>query len=226
MNLSNLLENNCGKEIKSCTNQEIYFGLLSLVNELASNLGIYNEIKSILNENGKSLSEVEEVEPEPSLGNGGLGRLAACFLDSIATLGLNGDGIGLNYHFGLFKQVFKNNLQSEQKNEWIEKNSWLNKTDITYDIECGGIKLKSRLYDINVIGYNNRVNKLHLFDVESIDESIVDNGSITFNKEDVAKNLTLFLYPDDSDEDGKLLRIYQQYFMVSNGARLILEECQ
>lgn len=257
MNLSNLLENNCGKEIKSCTNQEIYFGLLSLVNELASkkesnqnnskkkvyyisaefligkllsnnliNLGIYNEIKSILNENGKSLSKVEEVEPEPSLGNGGLGRLAACFLDSIATLGLNGDGIGLNYHFGLFKQVFKNNLQSEQKNEWIEKNSWLNKTDITYDIECGGIKLKSRLYDINVIGYNNRVNKLHLFDVESIDESIVDNGSITFNKEDVAKNLTLFLYPDDSDEDGKLLRIYQQYFMVSNGARLILEECQ
>ena len=257
MNLSNLLENNCGKEIKSCTNQEIYFGLLSLVNELASkkesnqnnskkkvyyisaefligkllsnnliNLGIYNEIKSILNENGKSLSEVEEVEPEPSLGHGGLGRLAACFLDSIATLGLNGDGIGLNYHFGLFKQVFKNNLQSEQKNEWIEKNSWLNKTDITYDIECGGIKLKSRLYDINVIGYNNRVNKLHLFDVESIDESIVDNGSITFNKEDVAKNLTLFLYPDDSDEDGKLLRIYQQYFMVSNGARLILEECQ
>lgn len=257
MNLSNLLENNCGKEIKSCTNQEIYFGLLSLVNELASkkesnqnnskkkvyyisaefligkllsnnliNLGIYNEIKSILNENSKSLSEVEEVEPEPSLGNGGLGRLAACFLDSIATLGLNGDGIGLNYHFGLFKQVFKNNLQSEQKNEWIEKNSWLNKTDITYDIECGGIKLKSRLYDINVIGYNNRVNKLHLFDVESIDESIVDNGSITFNKEDVAKNLTLFLYPDDSDEDGKLLRIYQQYFMVSNGARLILEECQ
>ena len=257
MNLSNLLENNCGKEIKSCTNQEIYFGLLSLVNELASkkesnqnnskkkvyyisaefligkllsnnliNLGIYNEIKSILNENGKSLSEVEEVEPEPSLGNGGLGRLAACFLDSIATLGLNGDGIGLNYHFGLFKQVFKNNLQSEQKNEWIEKNSWLNKTDITYDIECGGIKLKSRLYDIYVIGYNNRVNKLHLFDVESIDESIVDNGSITFNKEDVAKNLTLFLYPDDSDEDGKLLRIYQQYFMVSNGARLILEECQ
>ena len=169
---------------------------------------------------------MEEVEPEPSLGNGGLGRLAACFLDSIATLGLNGDGIGLNYHFGLFKQVFKNNLQSEQKNEWIEKNSWLNKTDITYDIECGGIKLKSRLYDINVIGYNNRVNKLHLFDVESIDESIVDNGSITFNKEDVAKNLTLFLYPDDSDEDGKLLRIYQQYFMVSNGARLILEECQ
>ena len=257
MNLSNLLENNCGKEIKSCTNQEIYFGLLSLVNELASkkesnqnnskkkvyyisaefligkllsnnliNLGIYNEIKSILNENGKSLSEVEEVEPEPSLGNGGLGRLAACFLDSIATLGLNGDGIGLNYHFGLFKQVFKNNLQSEQKNEWIEKNSWLNKTDITYDIECGGIKLKSRLYDINVIGYNNRVNKLHLFDVESIDESIVDNGSITFNKEDVAKNLTLFLYPDDSDEDGKLLRIYQQYFMVSNAARLILDECE
>ena len=216
-------QNNSKKKVYYISAEFLIGKLLS--NNLI-NLGIYNEIKSILNENGKSLSEVEEVEPEPSLGNGGLGRLAACFLDSIATLGLNGDGIGLNYHFGLFKQVFKNNLQSEQKNEWIEKNSWLNKTDITYDIECGGIKLKSRLYDINVIGYNNRVNKLHLFDVESIDESIVDNGSITFNKEDVAKNLTLFLYPDDSDEDGKLLRIYQQYFMVSNGARLILEECQ
>ena len=256
MNLSNLLENNCGKEIKSCTNQEIYFGLLSLVNELASkkesnqnnskkkvyyisaefligkllsnnliNLGIYNEIKSILNENGKSLSEVEEVEPEPSLGNGGLGRLAACFLDSIATLGLPGDGIGLNYHLGLFKQVFKNNLQTEEINEWINNQSWLNKTDITYDIDFGDFSLKSRLYDIYVIGYNNVTNKLHLFDVETVDEGIVKEG-IKFDKENVEKNLTLFLYPDDSDEDGKLLRIYQQYFMVSNGARLILEECQ
>ncbi|MBU5336359.1 glycogen/starch/alpha-glucan phosphorylase [Intestinibacter bartlettii] len=255
MNLSNVLETKCGKDIASCTNEEIYFGLLSLVDELANqkqsnkgkkkvyyisaefligkllsnnliNLGIYEEVKSVLEENGKNLSDVEEVEPEPSLGNGGLGRLAACFLDSIATLGLNGDGIGLNYHFGLFKQVFKDKLQLEQKNEWIEKNSWLNKTDVTYDIECGGFKLKSRLYDINVIGYNNRVNKLHLFDVETIDESIVKDGSINFDKEDIPKNLTLFLYPDDSDEDGRLLRVYQQYFMVSNAARLILDECE
>ena len=255
MDVSSLLKDKCGKEISNCTNEEIYYALLNLVDDLANqkhnnkgkkklyyisaefligkllsnnliNLGIYDEVNSILSANGKKLSDIEEVEPEPSLGNGGLGRLAACFLDSIATLGLDGDGVGLNYHFGLFKQVFKDKLQLEQKNEWIEKNSWLNKTDITYDIECGGIKLKSRLYDINVIGYNNRVNKLHLFDVESIDESIVDNGSITFNKEDVAKNLTLFLYPDDSDEDGRLLRIYQQYFMVSNAARLILDECE
>lgn len=258
MNLSNLLENKCGKKIKNCTNQEIYFELLDLVNELVSkkqdnqnnsdkkkvyyisaefligkllsnnliNLGIYKEIESILKENDKSLSDIEEIEPEPSLGNGGLGRLAACFLDSIATLGLNGDGIGLNYHFGLFKQIFKDNLQLEQKNEWIEKNSWLNKTDITYDIEFGEVKLKSRLYDINVIGYNNKINKLHLFDVESIDESIVEDESIIFDKEDIAKNLTLFLYPDDSDEEGQLLRIYQQYFMVSNAARLILDECK
>ena len=255
MNLQEIVTKRTGKAISQCSNKELYFSLLEMTKGMAEekvsndgkrklyyisaefligkllsnnliNLGLYDEVKEVLAANGKELIEIEEIELEPSLGNGGLGRLAACFLDSIATLGLNGDGIGLNYHFGLFKQVFKNNLQSEQKNEWIEKNSWLNKTDITYDIECGGIKLKSRLYDINVIGYNNRVNKLHLFDVESIDESIVDNGSITFNKEDVAKNLTLFLYPDDSDEDGKLLRIYQQYFMVSNGARLILEECQ
>ncbi|WP_455542353.1 glycogen/starch/alpha-glucan phosphorylase [Intestinibacter sp.] len=255
MNLSNLLETKCGKEINTCTNNEIYLALLNLVNELANqrhsnegkkkiyyisaefligkllsnnliNLGIYDEINSILVQNGKNLSDIEEVELEPSLGNGGLGRLAACFLDSIATLGLNGDGIGLNYHFGLFKQVFKNNLQLEQKNEWIDQNSWLNKTDVTYDIECGEYKLKSRLYDINVIGYNNRVNKLHLFDVETIDESIVENSSINFDKEDISKNLTLFLYPDDSDENGRLLRVYQQYFMVSNAARLILDECE
>ena len=255
MDVSSLLKDKCGKEISNCTNEEIYYALLNLVDDLANqkhnnkgkkklyyisaefligkllsnnliNLGIYDEVNSILSANGKKLSDIEEVEPEPSLGNGGLGRLAACFLDSIATLGLDGDGVGLNYHFGLFKQVFKDKLQLEQKNEWIEQNSWLNKTDTTYEIECGEFKLKSRLYDINVIGYNNRVNKLHLFDVETIDESIVNDESINFNKEDIAKNLTLFLYPDDSDEDGRLLRIYQQYFMVSNAARLILDECE
>ena len=178
----------------------------------------------LLKGNGKSLAEIEEAEPEPSLGNGGLGRLAACFLDSIATLGLPGDGVGLNYHLGLFKQVFKDHLQNETPNPWIEKESWLHKTDTTYRIAFGDTTVTSRLYDIDVIGYNNRVNKLHLFDVESVDESIVRDG-ISFNKEDIAKNLTLFLYPDDSDEEGRLLRIYQQYFMVSNGARLILDEC-
>ena len=255
MDVSSLLKDKCGKEISNCTNEEIYYALLNLVDDLANqkhnnkgkkklyyisaefligkllsnnliNLGIYDEVNSILSANGKKLSDIEEVEPEPSLGNGGLGRLAACFLDSIATLGLDGDGVGLNYHFGLFKQVFKDKLQLEQKNEWIEQNSWLNKTDTTYEIECGEFKLKSRLYDINVIGYNNRVNKLHLFDVETIDESIVNDESINFNKEDIAKNLTLFLYPDDSDEAGHLLRIYQQYFMVSNAAQLIILEAE
>ncbi|MEG0857877.1 MAG: glycogen/starch/alpha-glucan phosphorylase [Terrisporobacter sp.] len=253
----NLLENlnlKCKKDISSCTNEEIYFALLEIVQQLTEqkenhnldkkklyyisaefligkllsnnliNLGIYNEVKEALFENGKSLCEIEEVENEPSLGNGGLGRLAACFLDSIATLGLQGDGIGLNYHFGLFKQVFKNNLQCEQKNEWLEDISWLNKKDITYDIEFKDFTLTSRLYDINVTGYNNVTNKLHLFDVETIDESIVKED-IDFDKEEIEKNLTLFLYPDDSDEKGNLLRIYQQYFMVSNGARFILDEC-
>ncbi|MFQ7524114.1 MAG: glycogen/starch/alpha-glucan phosphorylase, partial [Terrisporobacter sp.] len=244
----------CNKDISTCTNEELYFVLLEIVQELGEqkvkkkqdkkklyyisaefligkllsnnliNLGIYDEVKKILAENGKNLSEVEEVEPEPSLGNGGLGRLAACFLDSIATLGLPGDGIGLNYHLGLFKQVFKNNLQTEEINEWINNQSWLNKTDITYDIDFGDFSLKSRLYDIYVIGYNNVTNKLHLFDVETVDEGIVKEG-IKFDKENVEKNLTLFLYPDDSDEKGHLLRIYQQYFMVSNGARFILDEC-
>ena len=254
MNLSQVLKAKCNNDISSCSNEEIYFSLLEIVQELEQNkgnekqdkkklyyisaefligkllsnnlinLGIYDEVKEVLANNGKSISEIEEVEPEPSLGNGGLGRLAACFLDSIATLGLPGDGIGLNYHFGLFKQVFKNNLQIEEKNEWIEKQSWLNKTDITYDIDFDGFTLKSRLYDINVTGYNSVTNKLHLFDVETVDETIVNDG-INFNKEDVEKNLTLFLYPDDSDEKGHLLRIYQQYFMVSNGARFILDEC-
>ena len=254
MQLKKFIETACKKPISECSNQELYLALLGytkeaikekdtphndkkklyyisaefLIGKLLSNnlinLGIYDEVDLLLKGNGKSLAEIEEAEPEPSLGNGGLGRLAACFLDSIATLGLPGDGVGLNYHLGLFKQEFKDHLQYETPNPWIQKESWLHKTDTTYRIAFGNTTVTSRLYDIDVIGYNNRVNKLHLFDVESVDESIVRDG-ISFNKEDIAKNLTLFLYPDDSDEDGRLLRIYQQYFMVSNGARLILDEC-
>ena len=241
-----------GKDCSACTNQEVYEALLTytkkqlaakgyhegkkkiyyisaefLIGKLLSNnlinLGIYEDVKKLLADNGKSLAEIEEVEPEPSLGNGGLGRLAACFLDSIASLGLNGDGVGLNYHYGLFKQVFKNNLQNETPNPWIEKESWLTKTDVTYPIQFGGFTLQSRLYDIDVIGYENRTTKLHLFDVETVDESLVGEG-IDFDKEDIAKNLTLFLYPDDSDDKGRILRVYQQYFMVSNAARLIIDE--
>ncbi len=252
MNLSEIVSNRYNKGIADCSNEELYYALLEMTKNMATakesnegkrklyyisaefligkllsnnliNLGIYDEVKKTLADNGKSLAEVEEVEPEPSLGNGGLGRLAACFLDSIASLGLNGDGVGLNYHYGLFKQVFENNLQNETKNPWIEKESWLKKTDVTYPIQFGGFTLTSRLYDIDVVGYNNRTTKLHLFDVETVDESIVGEG-IDFDKEDIAKNLTLFLYPDDSDDKGRLLRVYQQYFMVSNGARLILDE--
>ena len=250
--LENRLTALCGKEISACSEKELYTGLLSLVQEMAKdkesnqgkkklyyisaefligkllsnnmiNLGIYDTVKNLLEENGKSLSAVEETEPEPSLGNGGLGRLAACFLDSIATLGLNGDGVGLNYHFGLFKQLFKDNKQAEEPNPWIENTSWLTKTDVTYKVPYKNFTLTSRMYDIEVTGYNNRTNKLHLFDVETIDESIVEDG-ISFDKTDIAKNLTLFLYPDDSDKEGRILRIYQQYFMVSNAARLILDE--
>lgn len=181
------------------------------------------KLKKELAAAGKNLAEIEELEPEPSLGNGGLGRLAACFLDSIATLGLNGDGVGLNYHFGLFKQLFKDNKQAEEPNPWIENTSWLTKTDVTYKIPYKNFTLTSRMYDIEVTGYNNRTNKLHLFDMETVDESIVEDG-ISFDKTDIAKNLTLFLYPDDSDKEGRILRIYQQYFMVSNAARLILDE--
>lgn len=252
--LNTLTKNNYGKDIAACSNAEVYYSLLNLTKELTAktpaiegdkkiyyisaefligkllsnnliNLGIYDEVKEVLAANGKKLSEIEEIEPEPSLGNGGLGRLAACFIDSIATLGLPGEGIGLNYHFGLFKQVFEKNLQKETKNDWIEDQSWLNKTDISFDVEFGDCKVKSVLYDIDVIGYENGVNKLRLFDVETIDESIVKEG-ISFDKEDIAKNLTLFLYPDDSDEAGNLLRIYQQYFMVSNGAQLILKDAK
>ncbi len=207
-----------------------YISAEFLIGKLLSNnlinLGIYDDVKQLLEENGKNLSEIEELEPEPSLGNGGLGRLAACFLDSIATLGLNGDGVGLNYHYGLFRQVFQDHLQCETPNPWMEKESWLTKTDRTYPISFGGFTLTTRMYDIDVTGYGSRTTKLHLFDVESVDESIVKDDSIDFDKEDIAKNLTLFLYPDDSDDKGRLLRIYQQYFMVSSGARLILDEVE
>ena len=204
-----------------------YISAEFLIGKLLSNnlinLGVYDKIDEILKKNGKILSVIEEVEPEPSLGNGGLGRLAACFLDSIATLGLPGEGIGLNYHFGLFKQVFKDKLQKAEKNDWMEEQSWLTKTDVSFDVCFGDKKVTSRLYDIDVAGYDSGVNKLRLFDIESIDEALVEDG-INFDKEQIEKNLTLFLYPDDSDEAGNLLRIYQQYFMVSNAAQLILRE--
>ena len=241
-----------GKELAALTDQETYYAVLILTKRLMTvsdsnegekkiyyisaefligkllsnnliNLGVYDKMSEILEKNGKKLSVIEEIEPEPSLGNGGLGRLAACFLDSIATLGFPGEGIGLNYHYGLFKQVFKDKLQTAEKNEWIEDNSWLTKTDVTYDVYFGKKKVTSRLYDIDVAGYDSGVNKLRLFDIESLDESLVKEG-ITFDKEKIEKNLTLFLYPDDSDEAGNLLRIYQQYFMVCNAAQLILSE--
>ena len=207
-----------------------YISAEFLIGKLLSNnlinLGIFEEVKKELEENGKSIYEIEEIEPEPSLGNGGLGRLAACFLDSMASLGLNGDGIGLNYHMGLFKQVFRNNSQKETINPWIEEKGWLAKTDVAYDVSFGDLTVKSRLYDIDVTGYENRTNKLHLFDIESVDESIIEKDGINFDKTDIEKNLTLFLYPDDSDKAGNLLRIYQQYFMVSSGVQFILDECK
>lgn len=252
MNLEQVTTKKYGRPVAQCTNEELYYSLLAMTKDMAKeressagkkklyyisaefligkllsnnliNLGIYEEVKQLLEKNGKCLAEIEETEPEPSLGNGGLGRLAACFLDSIASLGLNGDGIGLNYHYGLFRQVFENHLQHETPNPWMEKESWLKKTDVTYPISFGGFTLQSRLYDIDVIGYHNRTTKLHLFDVETVDESLVKEG-IDFDKENITKNLTLFLYPDDSDEAGRILRVYQQYFMVSNAARLILDE--
>lgn len=254
LNVRELLEKKCCNNIAACTDEQLYYGLLGIVKDLAKekesnkgkkkiyyisaefligkllsnnliNLGIYDEVAKMLAQYGKDINLIEEVEPEPSLGNGGLGRLAACFLDSMATLGLNGDGIGLNYHFGLFLQTFENHLQKENKNPWIEKESWLTKTDVTYPIQFGGFTAQSRMYDLDVTGFDNRTNKLHLFDIETVDESLVSDG-IDFNKEDICKNLTLFLYPDDSDDAGRLLRVYQQYFMVSNAARLILEECE
>lgn len=253
MSIQEKVENYLGKTVADASNEEIYGALLAAVQEMAAekertdskkklyyisaefligkllsnnmiNLGIYQEVKEMLEKNGKDICEIEEVEPEPSLGNGGLGRLAACFLDSIATLGLAGDGIGLNYHLGLFKQEFENNLQKETPNPWIEAKSWLKKTDVVYPVSFRGLDVNARMYDIEVTGYNNKTNKLHLFDIDSVNESIVKEG-IDFDKEDIKENLTLFLYPDDSDEQGRLLRIYQQYFMVSAGAQLILDEC-
>ena len=253
MQLSEIIKTEYNKSISECTNEEIYYSLLTLVKNMAEskqhknskkklyyisaefligkllsnnliNLGIYDDVKKELADNGKNLCEIEEFEKEPSLGNGGLGRLAACFLDSIATLGLNGDGVGLNYHFGLFKQIFKNNAQTTVPDPWLTKKSWLNKTDVTYKVKFKGMTVTSRMYDIDVTGYNSTTNKLHLFDIESVDENIVEDG-INFNKEDIEKNLTLFLYPDDSDDAGRILRIYQQYFMVSSAAQLILDEC-
>ena len=250
--LKEILKVRYNKGIEECSDKELYFGLLQLCKGLSGvtetisgpkkvyyisaefligkllsnnliNLGVYDKLEEILKKYGKDLAKIEDAEPEPSLGNGGLGRLAACFLDSIASLGLPGDGIGLNYHFGLFRQVFQDRKQTAEKNEWIEPDSWLNKTDVSFEIPFGDLTVKSRLYDIDVIGYDNGINKLRLFDVESVDESIVKKG-IDFDKEDIEKNLTLFLYPDDSDEAGNLLRIYQQYFMVSNAAQLILKE--
>lgn len=241
------------RDISQCTDRQLYDALLDMTQKAAKekessqgkkklyyisaefligkllsnnliNLGMYDKVKKELEEAGKHLEKIEEAEPEPSLGNGGLGRLAACFLDSIATLGLNGDGIGLNYHLGLFKQEFADNLQKETINPWMEQHSWLTRRDVSYPVTFGGLTVRSCLYDIAVTGYRNRTNQLHLFDIDTVDEGIVTEG-ISFDKEDIEKNLTLFLYPDDSDEKGRLLRIFQQYFMVSNAAQYILDEC-
>ena len=250
--LETLSQKGYGKALKELSNEEVYAVLLHLVKDLTEekplidgerkvyyfsaefligklmsnnliNLGIRKDVKDILEKNGFSLSEIEEIENEPSLGNGGLGRLAACFLDSIATLNLPGDGVGLNYHLGLFKQTFKDKKQYEMPNPWIDENTWLNKTGKSYLVEYKDFALRSRLYDIDVLGYKGNKNKLHLFDIDSVDEAIVKDG-ISFDKENILKNLTLFLYPDDSDEEGKKLRLYQQYFMVSSGAQMILED--
>ena len=254
MNVERELQKYLSKQIADSSNEEIYYALLEMTKELADNkreeetkkkvyyvsaefligkllsnnlinLNIYDDVKRTLKENGKVLAEIEEIEVEPSLGNGGLGRLAACFLDSIATLGISGAGIGLNYHLGLFKQVFEDNMQKEKVNPWIESKSWLRKTEVSYPVSFGRFTVNSRLYEVDVTGYNNRTNKLCLFDLDSVDDSIVDDKN-QFDKTDIEKNLTLFLYPDDSDEDGRKLRIYQQYFMVSNAARLIIDECK
>ncbi len=253
MSAAEYIKNKYGKNPADCTDREVYEALLAMTQELARqketgqgkkklyyisaeflmgkllsnnliNLGLYRQVKEELAACGKDLSRIEEQEPEPSLGNGGLGRLAACFLDSIATLGLNGDGIGLNYHFGLFRQVFEDHLQKELPNPWMEKVSWLERREVSYPVRFGGLTVHSRMYDVAVTGYENRTNRLHLFDIETVDEGIVKDG-ISFDKEDIRRNLTLFLYPDDSDENGRLLRIFQQYFMVSSGAQLILDEC-
>ena len=253
MNISELITSKYGKTVAECTDEEIYYALLDEVQKLAEakqrpvskkklyyfsaefligkllsnnliNLGIYDEVKKQLAENGRDICRIEEIENEPSLGNGGLGRLAACFLDSIATLGLNGDGVGLKYHFGLFRQVFEDNQQTAVPDKWLTDDSWLIKTNKTYPVKFKKGSVTARMYDINVTGYGSTTNKLHLFDIDTVDESIVKNG-IDFDKEQTDKNLTLFLYPDDSDDAGRMLRIYQQYFMVSAGAQMLLDEC-
>ncbi len=250
--LNELTKKMYGSSIEKCTDAQLYNSVLQLTKDLLAakpaitgkkkvyyismefligkllsnnliNLGIYEEMRQILKKNGRNIAAIEEAEPEPSLGNGGLGRLAACFLDSIATLGLPGDGVGLNYHYGLFKQVFRDRLQKAEKNDWIEENSWLTRTGATFEVAFGDRKVVSVLYDIDVVGYQNGCNKLHLFDVATVDESLVKEG-IDFDKTAIEKNLTLFLYPDDSDEAGNLLRIYQEYFLVSSGAQLIVKE--
>ena len=254
MKLEMLVSEKLGKAISESSNQEIYQALMAVVQDMAEqkesnagkkkiyyvsaefligkllsnnmiNLGIYEDVRKMLAANGKDICEIEEIEAEPSLGNGGLGRLAACFLDSIATLGYNGAGIGLNYHLGLFQQKFADHMQKETKNPWMDRSGWLKRTDVSFPVSFGNLTLQSVMYEILVTGYGNRTNKLQLFDIDSVDESIVEDG-ISFDKKEIAKNLTLFLYPDDSDEDGRKLRIYQQYFMVSNGAQLILKECE
>ncbi|HFP5895601.1 TPA: glycogen/starch/alpha-glucan family phosphorylase [Streptococcus pyogenes] len=247
------VETKLGKSLTQASNEEIYLSLLNFVKEEAShkaknsakrkvyyisaefligkllsnnliNLGIYKDIKEELAAAGKSIAEVEDVELEPSLGNGGLGRLASCFIDSISSLGINGEGVGLNYHCGLFKQVFKHNEQEAEPNYWIEDDSWLVPTDISYDVPFKNFTLKSRLDRIDVLGYKRDTkNYLNLFDIEGVDYGLIKDG-ISFDKTQIAKNLTLFLYPDDSDKNGELLRIYQQYFMVSNAVQLIIDE--
>lgn len=248
-----MYENEIENIVSRSSDEEIYYGLLEFTKNMAQqrgkiegkkklyyisaefligkllsnnliNLGLYDQVAKALEKHGKSMAQIEEIEPEPSLGNGGLGRLASCFLDSIATLGLNGDGVGINYHLGLFKQEFDKNLQKEVPNPWIKDKSWLRRTDKSYEIIFGGLRVNSVMYEIDVTGYDNKCNTLKLFDIDSVDDSIVQGDSIYFNKEDIRKNLTLFLYPDDSDYQGQLLRIYQQYFMVSNAAQLIIEE--
>lgn len=250
--LSDLASDKHGKSLSDCSNKELYYIILDyckrllavterntgekkiyyisaefLIGKLLSNnlinLKIYDRMNEILAKYGRNLAEIEEAEPEPSLGNGGLGRLAACFLDSIATLGLPGEGIGLNYHYGLFHQVLDDHLQKAEKDPWIEADSWEVRSDVSFDVYFGKRKVTSHMYDIDVIGYDAGVNKLRLFDVDTVDDSLVEEG-ITFDKDEIEKNLTLFLYPDDSDEKGRLLRIYQQYFMVSNAAQWILRE--
>ena len=250
--LENKLIELCKKNIKSCSYEELYTALLNITEEESAkhveavtgrklyyisaefligkllsnnliNLGLYDDVKKLLEANGKSMAELEETEPEPSLGNGGLGRLAACFLDSLATLNLPGDGIGLRYHCGLFRQNFNNNLQNETPDFWLGDDSWAKKTEKVYPVSLAGKNYEARLYKIAVTGYEGRTNYLNLFDLDTIDPSVIGDG-ISFDKNDIEKNLTLFLYPDDSDDAGRILRIYQQYLMVSAGAQMILED--